>query len=123
MSMLGYEERRDHGWRTLYSNDPAFIHGESPTAKVISYFCKRKTNDPEINITKQTEKVIDFTITMDVSWVQFHTERTLKYKRKWNPYEEYKFIALINYLDQCISGGYKKCLISKQEYASIRPNK
>lgn len=124
MSMAKYEDRRENLWKEAYKNDPAFEHGDSPAAKVISFFCKRRANEPEVDITKQTIKSVDFSIVCDVEWVSFHLNRTLKYKRKWyGDVDIYKFVALQNYVDQCTDGNFSKCLLSKQEYMSIKPKK
>lgn len=122
--MKDYDNRVEVGWRTFYGDDPAFEHGQSPAAKVISFFCKRRSNEPEVDITKQTIKSIDYSIICDVEWVEFHLNRTLKYKRKWYGDKDiYNFVALQNYVDQCTDGNFSKCLLSKQEYMSIKPKK
>lgn len=122
--MLTYEERRNNLWKDAYKDDPAFEAGNTPVAKVINFFCKRKSNEPEVDITTTTEKVIDFDIITEVHWVKFHLDRTLKYKRKWYGEQDlYKFVALQDYINQCESGGYSKCLLSKQEWAMIVPKK
>tara|TARA_R110000850_G_scaffold107837_2_gene219640 strand:- start:1916 stop:2293 length:378 start_codon:yes stop_codon:yes gene_type:complete len=124
MSMLQYEKFRDEGWKSYFS-DPAFEHGDTPKADVISYFCKRKEGEVEVDITKKPiEKIVDFEILVDVEYVKVNLNRTLRYKKKWyGEQDTYKFVALQNYLDQCLSGGYKKCLLSKQEFAMIAPKK
>lgn len=124
MSMGQYERYREDGWKSYFS-DPAFEHGDTPVASVISYFCKRKEGEPEVDITKKPiEKVIDYEILCDVEWVKVNLNKTLRYKRKWyGEQDTYKFVALQNYLDQCIGGGYKKCLLSKQEFAMIATKK
>ena len=100
MSMGQYERYREDGWKSYFS-DPAFEHGDTPVASVISYFCKRKEGEPEVDITKKPiEKVIDYEILCDVEWVKVNLNKTL---RK--------------------GGGYKKCLLSKQEFAMIATKK
>lgn len=121
--MLNYEYRRDNLWKEAYRNDPAFSYDDTPIADVVSFFCKRGKG-VEVDITKQTEKVIDFNIVVDVSWLEFHLDRTLRYKKKWYGDQDiYKFVVLQNYVDQCTNGDFSKCLLSKQEWASICPKK
>jgi hypothetical protein len=124
MSMDRYEYIRDNGWKDLYKNDRGFDHGNSPTAKVISFFCKRRANEVKVSVTKSTNKIIEFKIIKDVKWVSFHLDKTLKYKRKWYGEQDItKFAALSHYVDQCEGGGYNRCIISTQEYMMIKPKK
>ncbi len=124
MSMQHYEERRgeNEGWK-IFNNDIHFPHGESPTAKMISFFKKRRSNEPVIDLTKQTKKIIDFSIMKDVSWLAYHLDRKLKYTRKWNDYSLAMAGNLQMYVDQCNAGRYKKCILSKQEWAFLQPKK
>jgi len=123
MSMDNYEKFREVGWK-CYFDDPAFEYGDTPIAKVHSFFCKRRANEPEVDITKQTVKSVDFDIVCDVEWCRFHLDRTLRYKKKWYGNQDiYKFVALQDYISQCENGNFSKCLLSKQEYMSIKPNK
>ena len=121
--MKDYDNRAEVGWKTFYGADPAFEHGESPAAKVISFFCKRRANEPEVDITKQTVKSVDFDIVCDVEWVDHHLEHKLKYNRKWTDYNIYLLGNLYLYLQQALDGGYGKMILSKQEYMSIKPKK
>ena len=125
MSMERYELIRDEGYKLLWKNDRAFEHGESPTAKVISFFCKRKHGDVEVNLKDTNKKEdISFEILIDLSTVKSRLDKTLRYKKKWYGDQDiYNFVALQNYVDQCESGGYSKCLISKKEFAMISPKK
>ena len=126
MSMLQYEDRRENLWRDAYKGDPAFPYDDTPIAKVTNFFCKRKPNDPEINLTneKKVDKDLDFDLELNVEWVDYNLNRTLQYKRKWYGDKDiYQFVALVNYIEQCKGGGYKRCILSKQEYMMIKPNK
>lgn len=123
-AMDQYDDRAENLWKDAYKDDPAFAHGEAPAAKVISFFCKRKPNDPEVNTSKQTIKSVDFDILCNIGWCRFHLDRTLKYKRKWYGEQDiYKFVALQDYISQCENGNFSKCLLSKQEFASIAPKR
>ncbi|CAL9979558.1 hypothetical protein VPHF99_0241 [Vibrio phage F99] len=39
------------------------------------------------------------------------------------PYEQYDYIALMEYIRQCIREGSKKCLLSKREWGMLQPPK
>ena len=123
--MESYEERRETGWKTFYGSDPTFEHGESPAAKVISYFVKRKANEPEVNLVDDKEileKTLDYDLMVNVKWLDFNLKRVLRYKKKWyGDNDIYKYVVLVNYVDQCKKGKYTKCIISKQEYMMIKP--
>jgi hypothetical protein len=123
--MESYEERRETGWKTFYGGDPAFVHGESPAAKVISYFVKRKPNEPEVNLVDDkeiVEKGVDYDLMVNVKWLDFNLKRVLRYKKKWyGDTDIYKYVVLVNYVDQCKKGKYTKCIISKQEYMLVKP--
>ena len=126
MSMESYEERRETGWKTFYGGDPTFEHGESPAAKVISYFCKRKTNEPEVNLTNNLllpeEPCYDYEYQVEVVWMEFHLKRVLRGKKKfYGNADLYKYVVLQDYVTQCKLGGYKKALISWQELALLKP--
>jgi hypothetical protein len=123
MSMAQYEQRRSHLWKEAYKNDPAFPQGESPAAKVISFFCKKGHGDPIVDITKCTPKIVDYEIVVDIEYLRDRLDHTIKYKKKWNNHTIYTLGALQEYLDMCDRGGYKKCLISKTEFASIAGKK
>ena len=118
--MVQYESVRENGWRLLYKNDPAFEYNDIPVAKVISFFLKRRSNEAEVDLTKQTKILVDFEIKFDVSWLHHHLDHTIKYKRKWNDYNLALLGNLQHYLNQCVDGGYKKCILSKQEYMQIK---
>lgn len=125
MGMESYEERREIGWKTFYGGDPAFEHGESPAAKVISYFCKRKTNEPEVNLVddkEMVEETLDYDLMVNVKWLDFHLKRVLKGKRKfYGDSDLYKYVVLQNYVDQCKKGKYTKCILSWQEMSLLKP--
>lgn len=123
--MKRYERTREEGWRLHYGNDPHFKAGEAPTADVISYFVKRKPNEPEVSVKSTfVEKVFDYDRTVDVSWLKDRFNKTLQYKRTWYGDKDiYNFVVLQNYLDQCESGGYTRCIISNKEMAMLLPNK
>jgi hypothetical protein len=123
MSMAQYEERRENLWKEAYKNDPAFYHGESPAASVISFFCKRRESDPIVDITKCTPKVVDYEIVVDIEYLRARLNHTIKYKKKWNDHTIYTLGALQEYLDMCDAGNYKKGIISKTEFASIAGKK
>lgn len=117
-----YDHRKANLWKEAYKNDPTFSYDNTPTAKVISFFSKRKANDPEINLTKEyIEKEVDFDIIVNVQWVQHHLDRKITYTRKWYDYNIYLLGGLQLYMDQCELGGYNKCLLSKAEYMAIKP--
>ena len=123
MSMTQYEQRRENLWREAYARDPAFPHGDSPIASVVSFFCKRREGDPIVDITKYTPKVVDYEIVVDIDYLRVRLNHTIKYKKKWNDYTIYTLGALQEYLDMCDRGGYKKGIISKAEFASIAVKK
>lgn len=118
--MKKYEEFRGNGWK-CYNDDPCF-NGEAPAAKVISYFTKGNVYKPAQE--KNVEKPLDYDMICNVEWVQQRLKKTLQYKRTWyGDNDIYKFAALQNYVDQCISGGYNKCILSWQEVYMIKEKK
>ena len=121
--MKDYDNRAEVGWRTFYGDDPAFEHGQSPAAKVVSFFCKRRANESEVDITKQTIKSVDFDIVCDVEYIAYHLDHKLKHTRKWNDYNLALLGNLQHYLNQCVDGGYGKMILSKQEWMAIKPKK
>lgn len=121
--MKGYESRRENLWKDAYKNDPAFSQEESPIASVINFFCKRREGDPEVDLSKSTPKEINYEIVIDTEYLRVRLDHTIRYKKKWNDHTIYTLGALQEYLDMCMIGGYKKCIISKLEFASIAENK
>lgn len=122
-----YEERRSHLWKDAYKNAKEFSYDNTPTAKVISFFCPRKDSDPEINLNVkeglQSENNDDtiYDKVVNLSWAIERLNKTLQYKRKfYGDKDIYSFVALQNYLDQCKAGGYTKCLLSWQEVYMIK---
>ncbi len=121
MSMVNYEVRREDGWKDMYKNDIAFDHGESPTASVVSFFCKRRSDEPEVVLT-YTPEPVEFNKLVELRWARGRLSKTLQYKKKWFGDDDiYKFVALQSYLDECFNGGFKKCLLSWQELYMITP--
>lgn len=122
-AMDRYDLRKDEGWRAFYKNDPAFEHGESTTAKVTSFFCKRRSNEPEVTIPKEyIEKEVDYEYQVNVEWVSYHLKRVLKNKKKFYGNEDlYQYIVLTDYVKQCEDGRYKQCIISWQELYLLKP--
>jgi hypothetical protein len=124
--MKQYELIREDGWKLLYKNDPAFPYGgDYPLAKVHSYFVKRGNNEVEVDVSKSTPATTPvFDRLVSVAWVEANLNHKLKYKRKWYGDQDiYNFVVLQNYIDQCKSGNYEKCLLSSRELAMILPNK
>lgn len=126
--MISYENRRDQLWKDAYKNAIEFEHGDSPKANVVSFFCKRKENDPEINLKGglQSENPYDsitFDRLNDVSFLEERLNHVLRYTKKWNNYNTYLCIALQEYLKQCKDGGFSKCILSVQELALLLPKK
>jgi hypothetical protein len=122
MGMKDYDHRAEVGWKTFYGQDPAFNHGEAPTAKVISFFCKRRSDEPEVVLTYTPPESIDFDKIVDLKWARERLNKTLQYKKKWFGDDDiYKFVVLQNYLDECFQGNFNKCLLSWQELYMISP--
>ncbi len=122
--MQEYEIRREDGWKDFYGKDPAFEHGQSPTANVTSFFCKRRSNEPVITgkVAEIVEESVDFDTMVNVKWVEFHLNRVLKSKRTWYGDEDiYQFVVLVDYLKQCKEGNYRSCLLSWQEMYLLKP--
>lgn len=114
-----YENFRENGWRS-YHNDPAFVDEQPPNAKVISYFIKN--NGQEV-VDIPEPKQVEYTYEVSSVWLEDNLSRVLSYTKKWNDYKIYQCVALSNYLEQIKNGGYKKGIISRQEYAMLSPNK
>lgn len=124
MSMEQYEERRKTLYKTAFSTDPVFEYGNYPfSSKVISFFSKRRSDDPVIDVTKCTPKVVNYEILVDTEYLRDRLNHTIKFKKKWTEYTIYTLSALQEYLDMCDAGGYKKCILSKAEFATIADNK
>lgn len=128
MSMEKYEHIREEGWKLLWKNDRAFEHGEAPTAKVISFFCKRKHGEVEVCLNKDLRPVdpyakIHFDKMCEVSWLENRLNHVLRYTKSWNDYNIYQCGVLQEYLKQCTDGGYTKCILSNQEMAMLLPKK
>ena len=126
MSMEQYDHRAEHLWKEAFTNDPAFSYDDTPISKkVISYFVKRKANEPEVNLVDDkeiVEKTLDYDLMVNVKWLDFNLKRVLRYKKKWyGDADIYKYVVLVDYVDQCKKGKYTKCIISKQEYMLVKP--
>lgn len=121
--MNNYEDRRDNLWKDAFKNDKAFSHGESPTAKVISFFCKRKPDEEVVTGKVAKPKEVLYDRVVEVSWLEERLNKSIQYTRSWSDYKLYQLGALQEYLDYVKVGGYSKALISTQELAALLPNK
>lgn len=116
-----YENFRENGWK-CYHNDPAFSPDDTPNARVISFFIKGGDWEKgDLLVSNPPTQEYTYEVTPD--WLRTNLNRVLSYTKKWNDYKLYQCIALQNYLDQLENGGYRKGILSKQEYAMLAPKK
>lgn len=120
MILRKYEDFRENGWKS-YFNDVSFPDGDSPIAKVISYFQKRVREDDNGGSYPEREVVYDLMVNAD--WLVYRFNHTMKYKRNWKDSDIYKFAALQMYVNEVVNGGYKKALITRTEFAMIAEKK
>ena len=129
MGMDAYDHRAENLWREAYKNDPCFSYDDTPLSnKVISFFIKRKANEPEINLTNscalREEVCYNYEYQVDVSWVDSNLKRVLRNKKKfYGDVDLYKYVVLTDYVKQCKDGGYKRCILSWQEMSILKPKK
>ncbi len=114
---MTYEEKHEKLRKDLWSPDD-----EHPV-RVVSFFCKRKSNEPEITGKVFKAHETQFELVCDVSKVIALLNAKMRYKRSWKEHEVYDYGVLLDYLTYCQDGGYKKCLLSKKEWAILQPNK
>lgn len=117
-TLESYENKRENLWK-LFDRE---VDGVIIKGKHLSYFKKvrgsNKTLDKD-ELSRKNEENNKFEIKCTVESVSRLLDHKFKYKRKWSERDIYLFGALQHYIDQCVSGGYKYCLISKTEYAMI----
>jgi hypothetical protein len=99
--------------------------------KVISYFCKRELNQPEVSGRVFKAKETSFELVLPLSKVITLVNEKLLTKagtvRKnmvdMKPYEIYDWAALLHYIDQAKKDNCGNVLLSKKEYGLISPTK
>lgn len=106
--MESYEKYREHGWKSYEDG-----------ANVISFFCKRESNQPEISGIEFKPPQTDFKHLFNLSEAITLLEYKMRYKREYSDYETTLYLGMWDYLQQCKDGGYKKCLLSGKELSIL----
>ena len=130
MTSQAYEERSKGIWKTLCTND----EGDNNNHQVISYFCKRENNQPEVTgKVKQIpeiyyDKVVDLNLVMrkiqDYTFTKKKTKdahgrmvrQTLRKDcEAMKPWDVYTLSSLMQYARQGHMEGSKSLILSWQE--------
>ena len=130
MTSQAYEERSKGIWKTLCTND----EGDNNNHQVISYFCKRENNQPEVTGKVKIIPETNYDKTVDTDWAMCKMQDLLFTKKKTkgvdgkrrritlrktveelSPWEQYNVSSLCHYLRQAHSEGCRKVVISWQE--------
>lgn len=126
---MTYEEKAKALWGLMKQGEP-----EEYKPNVISYFVKRNPNEPEITgkikLTPEThyDKVVSTEWAIKAMQDLLFTKKKTKGRRitlrkaaeQLKPWEEYNYLALIEYLREAHSGGFKKVLLSWQELKLLK---
>lgn len=123
-SMEKYRLIEEEGWRLLYKDCPEFPAGETPVAKVISFFTKSSPKKKDEVVETRPPPDINYDKVRYVKDVDDALTKALNRKKKfYGDQDLYKYIALQDYVNQCKRGGYDKCILSWQEISMITPKK
>lgn len=123
MTSQAYEDRPKRIFKEMCSPDD-----EPNTVKVISFFCKRESNQPEVSGVVMKPPETRYELVCELNKVialledkLFTKSRTLrKSMLDLKDYQIYDYAALMHYLEQAKNEGCKRVLISKREFAMIQ---
>lgn len=109
-----YSFRTDNLWKDVKEDD------DISSVKVISYFKPRARGESEITGVVYKPPSTSYELVCDVNEVLGWLKKKYTTQRFWKPYEGVIFAQIQHYLDQCLTEGYSRCILSKQEFAILQ---